>query len=180
MKDIQKILESLFKKYHYSDYKWIDPKNIIISQWVRLKCIYGCTRYRKNASCPPNVPTIQECKNFFNEYTKAVIFHFENSFDKPEDRYSWAKCINQKLLKLEREVFLLNYPKAFLLPIDECRLCDDCFGTRIKCNNPQFLRPPPEAMGIDVFSTVKQYGYPIKVLTEYTEKINRYAFLLIE
>jgi hypothetical protein len=31
-----------------------------------------------------------------------------------------------------------------------------------------------------VFSTVKQYGYPIEVLSEYFQTMKRYAFLLIE
>jgi hypothetical protein len=38
----------------------------------------------------------------------------------------------------------------------------------------------PEALAVDVFSTVRQVGYPIEVLTEYPQAMNRYAFLLIE
>jgi predicted metal-binding protein len=41
-------------------------------------------------------------------------------------------------------------------------------------------RPTPEALGIDVYSTVRKAGYPIQVLFEYSQKMNRYAFLLIE
>jgi len=33
---------------------------------------------------------------------------------------------------------------------------------------------------VDVFSTVKQIGYPFKVLRDYVQKMNRYAFLLVE
>jgi hypothetical protein len=35
-------------------------------------------------------------------------------------------------------------------------------------------------MAVDVFSTVRQYGLPIEVLTDYEGVMNRYAFLLIE
>jgi len=35
-------------------------------------------------------------------------------------------------------------------------------------------------MAVDVFSTVTQYDFPIDVLSEYTQAMNRYAFLLIE
>jgi hypothetical protein len=35
-------------------------------------------------------------------------------------------------------------------------------------------------MAIDVFSTVRQYGYPIEVLSDYSQAMNRYAFLLVE
>jgi hypothetical protein len=35
-------------------------------------------------------------------------------------------------------------------------------------------------MAIDVYATVRKVGYPIEVLTEYSQAMNRYAFLLIE
>jgi hypothetical protein len=35
-------------------------------------------------------------------------------------------------------------------------------------------------MGIDVFSTVAKFGFPLQVLSGYEEEMNRYAFLLIE
>jgi hypothetical protein len=35
-------------------------------------------------------------------------------------------------------------------------------------------------MAVDVFSTVRQIGYPIEVLADYCQAMNRYAFLLIE
>jgi hypothetical protein len=35
-------------------------------------------------------------------------------------------------------------------------------------------------MAVDVFSTVRAAGYPIQVLSDPTQEMNRYAFLLIE
>jgi hypothetical protein len=32
---------------------------------------------------------------------------------KPEDRHAWSRKINAKLVKLEREVFLAGYERAF-------------------------------------------------------------------
>lgn len=49
-------LEALFQKHGYTDFKWIEPKDIVVSQWVRLKCTFGCGEYGRNAACPPNVP----------------------------------------------------------------------------------------------------------------------------
>ena len=173
-------LEALFAKHGYTDFKWVEPKDIVVSQWVRLKCMFGCPDYGKNASCPPNVPSVSECRQFFNEYSATAIFHFEKTVDKPEDRTAWAKQINQALLKLEREVFLSGHQKAFLLFMDSCDMCADCPGTRAGCKSPKLARPTPEAMGIDVFSTVRQCGFPIKVLDNYAQPMNRYAFLLID
>jgi len=80
---------------------------------------------------------------------------------------------------LEREVFLDDNPKTFLLFMDSCSLCKECAEERVRCNNKKSARTTPEAMAIDVFSTVKQLGYPIKVLRDYSETMNRYAFLLV-
>ena len=93
-------LESLFARHGYTDFKWIDPADIVVAQWVRLKCTFGCAEYGRNACCPPNVPSVPECRQFFSEYRTAVVFHFEKAVEKPEDRHSWSKEVNQSLLKL--------------------------------------------------------------------------------
>src|SRR5512136_2472396 len=108
-------LETLFAQQGYTDYKWIQPKDIIVAQWVRLKCMFGCANYGRNASCPPNVPSVSDCRRFFDEYSTAVILHFQKKVDQPEDRHAWSKEVNLELLKLERAVFLAGYQKTFLL-----------------------------------------------------------------
>jgi len=173
-------LEMLFRKHGYADFQWIEAEKIIVSQWVRMKCMFGCNEYGKNACCPPNVPSITECQRFFQEYSDIVIFRFEKSVKKPEERFKWTRQVNLKLLKLERDVFLLGYPKTFLLFLDSCCICSQCPGQKIQCKNPKSSRPTPEAMAVDVFSTVKQCGYPIEVLSDYYQKMNRYAFLMIQ
>jgi hypothetical protein len=35
-------------------------------------------------------------------------------------------------------------------------------------------------MAVDVFATVRQFGFPIQVLADYSQAMNRYAFLLVE
>lgn len=173
-------LNALFEKHGYSDYKWIKAEDIVVAQWVRMKCMFGCGEYGRNATCPPNIPSVSECRQFFDEYSTGVIFRFEKAVDRPEDRHAWTKQIKQALLKLEREVFLSSYQKAFLLYMDTCYICADCSGTRETCKSPRSARPTPEAMAVDVFSTVRQYGYPIEVLTDYSQPMNRYALLMIE
>ena len=111
----QKAIDAIFKKKGYNDYKWIDPQKIVVSQWVRMKCQFGCGEYGQCAACPPNTPSVAECERFFAEYSNAIILHFEGTMKKPEDRHAWSRKINAKLLKLEREVFLAGYERAFLL-----------------------------------------------------------------
>ena len=173
-------LESIFKKCGYTDFAWVDPKEIVTAQWVRTKCIFGCGNYGKRACCPPNTPSISECRQFFDEYTSAVIFHFPKAFDKPEDRHEWGREINQGLLSMEREVFLSGYQKTFLLPMAPCRVCEECTGVKENCQKPKSARPTPEGMAVDVYSTARKYNFPIEVVSDYSQTMNRYAFLLVE
>jgi predicted metal-binding protein len=173
-------LEVLFAEHGYDDFRWIDPHDIVVAQWVRMKCMFGCTEYGHNASCPPSTPSVAECQRFFDDYSSAAIFHFPKAVDTPEDRHAWSRSVNQKLVKLERAVFLAGRKKAFVLAMDSCSLCTDCPGVRTACKSPRLARPSPESMAVDVFATVSQAGYPIEVLTSYTQAMNRYAILLVE
>jgi predicted metal-binding protein len=173
-------IESVFGNYGIADFKWIDPRDIVVAQWVRAKCMFGCANYGKRACCPPNSPSIPECKQFFSEYEAGVIFHFARVLDNFEDHRAWTRPVNQALLAAERDVFLLGHEKAFLLPMSTCNLCEECTAALEDCKNPKSARPTPESMGIDVYSTARKHGFPIQVLADYSGTVNRYAFLLVE
>ncbi|MFW9967823.1 MAG: DUF2284 domain-containing protein [Candidatus Thorarchaeota archaeon] len=174
-----KDVEVLFQKNGFSDYKWINPKDVVVSQWVRMKCTYGCSSYGRCAACPPNTPSVSECRELFDEYSDIALFHFSIELDNPDDRHEVMKELSMKLLKLEREVFLSGHVKAFMLPADNCSFCDECVSSREDCKQKKLSRPPPEAMAVDVFSTAKSVGYPIEVLSDYNQTMNRYAILLV-
>lgn len=176
----KKVLETMFRKHGFSDYRWLDPKKIVVAQWTRMKCMFGCWDYGKIATCPPNVPSVAECERFFREYRRSVVFHFSKKVAKPEDRFAWTRRLGLKLLELEREVFLSGHEKAFLISMDSCNLCDECSGTRATCLKPLSARPTADALAMDVFSTVRPLGYPIKVLARTDQPMNRYAFLMID
>ncbi len=176
----KEMLEKLFKEQGFSDFKWINTQYIVVAQWVRFRCMFGCSSYGKSGTCPPYVPSVDECRQMISEYSQAVVFHFEKAVDKPEDRKPWSKDIRSKLLELEREVFLAGYYKTLAIPLDSCGLCEDCAGKRLDCKKPKMARPSAEALGIDVYATVRSVGYPIQVLKDYKEAMNRYAFILIK
>jgi predicted metal-binding protein len=173
-------IESIIRENGYDDFKWISGKDVVVSQWPRFKCMYGCSSYGKKGSCPPSVPSVAECREFFGEYEHIAIIHFQKKLNKPEDRKGFSRKTNAKLLKLERATFLAGHQKAFLLFMDECRMCEDCPGTRSECKNLQLSRPCPEGLGVDVFATVRKLGFPIEVLTDYKQAMNRYSFLMVE
>ncbi|MBN2104156.1 hypothetical protein JW835_08970 [bacterium] len=68
----------------------------------------------------------------------------------------------------------------FLLNAFSCNLCHDCKAVKKTCKYLKLLRPCPEALGIDVFTTVRQLDYPIEVLQEDSKVMNQYAILLVE
>jgi predicted metal-binding protein len=173
-------LESAFKKHGCTDFKWIDPRDIVTAQWVRVKCMYGCEDYAHRACCPPNAPSVPECRQFLDEYDTAVMFHFAKAGDNLDERRKWGRKVNRSLVSLEREVFLLGHERAFMLLMGTCSLCKTCTGAREDCKHPSLARPTVDAMAIDVYSTVRKYGFPIQVLTDYSQTTNRYAFLLVE
>ncbi len=176
----RKALDELIQGHGYTDYKWIMAEDIVVDQWVRFKCIWGCDSYGKKGSCPPYTPSVEECRDFFAGYTHALIFHFSKILENPKDRYAFCREANTKLLKLERDIFLAGHRKTFLVFMDECRLCFECAGSRDACKNPEKSRPSPEGLAMDVCATVKKYNYPFKILTDYNEPMNRYAFIMVQ
>ena len=51
-------LGRLFREHGFEDFRWIDPKAIVVAHWVRMKCLFGCEDYGRNAACPPNTPPV--------------------------------------------------------------------------------------------------------------------------
>ena len=78
---------------------------------------------------------------------------------------------------IEREIFLDGYWKAFAMASGPCELCTKCGKF---CKYPEKARPSMEACGIDVFSTVRANGFPIKVVRSRKCKANYYGLILLE
>jgi predicted metal-binding protein len=187
-------VEALIRQHGYDDFRWLDPRHIIVAEWVRMKCRFGCVEYGHNACCPPATPSVAECERFFREYRRAVVLHFAKRVDRPEDRHRWTRGVNLGLLKLERALFLAGHRKAFLLFMDSCCICEECAARvappragaerptalREACKTARQARPAPEAMAVDVFATVGALGYPIQVLPDYEQEMNRYSFLMVD
>jgi predicted metal-binding protein len=67
-----------------------------------------------------------------------------------------------------------------MLFVTTCRLCAECVGARADCKKPHLSRPTPEAMAVDVFATVRKQGYPIEVLSDGYDQMNRCALLMVK
>jgi len=172
-------IESALISQGISDYKWIDPKEIVVAYWVRVKCTFGCSDYGLG-TCPPNTPLVADCINFFKEYNSGLIIRLSKLANKDAYPSEWSREMTNKLLGIERDIFLSGYHKTFLLNQTCCSLCKDCSGNRINCKDKTNSRPSPESFAVDVYQTVRNAGLDINVIAENPSEINRIAILLIE
>lgn len=172
-------IESILKNQNFTDYKWINPKEIVVAHWVRVKCTFGCADYGLG-TCPPNTPSVIDCDSFFKEYESAMIIRLSKFADKNSYPSDWSKEMTNKLLDIEREIFLSGFQKVFLLNQTCCSLCKDCHGDRINCKDKVRSRPSPESFAVDVYNTVRTAGLDINVVAQNPAEMNRIAILLIE
>lgn len=172
------VVDPILDSTGFDDRVWVEPVTMIVSQWVRMKCMFGCPDYGRNASCPPNVPSVPECREFFSEYSHAVLIHLV--CDVPaEARKEWYRSKQKALLDAEKHIFLSGHERTFLLSFDNCDLCDECVPLPLNCRFPYSRRPTMEAFAIDVYSSVRQHGYSISVKKDPTEPADRFALLLV-
>jgi predicted metal-binding protein len=153
--------------------KVIDPHSIATAEWVRMKCQFGCPGFGKSLCCPPHTPTPDVTRKVIDAYEKAILLH--RTLKKGER----GKGFNEAILRLEIEMFLDGYYKAWSMGSGPCRLCKQCdpSGT---CTHGYEARPSMEACGIDVFKTARDNGFPIEVVRTRGEGRNRYGLILVE
>jgi len=150
------------------DAKVIDPKNIVVKDWVRLKCQYGCGNYGKSLTCPPYSPTPDQTRKALKCYAHAILMQV------PDESTS----IHDMIAKLERHVFLSGYHSAFGLVAGPCVRCEKC--NLQHCVYPRLARPSLESSGIDVYATARKNGFHIEVLKTRRHKPTYFGLLLVQ
>ncbi len=197
-KEIDGLLSEL--KSIHEDLHLVSTEIIVVADWVRLKCKYGCENYGKHLCCPPFTPTPQETRAVLSEYRHAVLARFEIKPDSKLPAKHAMRALNNSVAKmqktiadLEKAAFLAGYYKAFGMNAIPCALCDTCILDeiqkkdqpvfdldRIKCRNKQIMRPSMESLGIDVFKTVKNAGFKPRVLKDSKENVELFGLLLLD
>nr|MDO8099417.1 DUF2284 domain-containing protein [Candidatus Njordarchaeota archaeon] len=171
-----------------ADARLIEPTNVVVSEWVRLKCQYGCPSFGKRLTCPPFTPTIDEVKRTLSEYSRILIVKFDQppiskkigaeGFVKEFNRRQ--RRVNEATLNIEKQLVMKGYYKAFALEPGICVRCKECVAEQGKCKHPTEARPSPEALAINVFSTVKNVGWNLEVKTDVYQSWINYALILLE
>ena len=136
-----------------------------------LKCMYGCTDWGCNHTCPsrPGNPSIPEMQEMFKRYKGGIIIH------------AHEKKLSQKIsFQIEADAFHDGY--YFAMSLSDCGLCETCAAVDGKpCRFKRQARPAFHSVGIDVFKTVRDLGLPISTLRDpQTEEQNWYSAVFIE
>lgn len=168
----------------HNDLTRIPAEIIAVREWTRFRCRFGCAAYGTHFCCPPFVPSTAETGAMIGEYHTAVLVRFDTSTFPPGpdglplSRGEILRTVQQTIVDLERTAFLAGYYRAFGMGASPCALCSTCVaqemldaGTTptatdaIRCRQKKVMRPSMEALGIDVFETVRSAGLSIEVLT---------------
>ncbi len=110
---LSKSLEELCEiavKLGAAEAKVINASDVVVRDWVRLKCQYGCDGYGKCLTCPPYSPNPEQMRRILSGYSSAMLLRFE-----PE----WEN-VHKVVARLEREAFLSGYYSAFGLASGPC------------------------------------------------------------
>jgi len=115
----------------------IRASDVVCAEWVRLKCQYGCAGYGTCLTCPPLTPTPAQTRRIVDEYSHLLLVHCTR-----------GRSVSRLVLKLEREIFLDDHPKAFAWVAGPCQLCRNC-DTDAPCLHGDRARPSMETCGIE-------------------------------
>ncbi len=84
--------------------KVIDTDTIVVEEWVRWKCKYGCPFYEKDAFHPPCAPDAESTGKVVKEYSRAILMNGPK-----------GKILTEAVVKLEGEAYHMGYYRAFAL-----------------------------------------------------------------
>jgi predicted metal-binding protein len=166
----------------------VSPADIVVSQWVRFKCRFGCKGYGKHLSCPPYAPTVQETRKMVSEYDTGILLRFDGIPGHPDltpeeipldfhpffrDLILW---VNGTVHFLEKTAFYDGFYKAFGFGAYPCIYCEHqhCVAEeqeglvdesiRRLCRHADRVRPSMEAAGMDVFATARNCGWNLSTI----------------
>lgn len=154
------------------------PHQVVTAEWVRMKCLYGGCQVGRCLTCPPHSPTPAQTRTLLDEYATILFLRFHVHPERLETLAA-SRWVAGVALRLERELFLAGSYKAFAIAGGRpCSLEETC-GRPEACDSRADLRPGPAGCGIDVFTTSRNAGWPLDVVSGPEQPYHRFAFVLV-
>ena len=147
----------------------VNTDTIVVAAWVRLKCRNGCSNYGRNLQCPPHSMQPEQMRQLLKSYQRGVLV----------EGVPPGKEFHERLLALERQAFLSGYHKAVAFGAGPCRVCHVC-PEKGPCRNSKKARPSMEAVGVDVYETVRKAGFSIHPVLEKGGYVKYFGLLMLE
>jgi len=157
----------------------IPADQVVVADWVRLKCQYGCGGYGERLTCPPHSPSPEVTRRVLSHYQQALLVHIGVAGGGWKEEARQRRRLDKLIVALERELFLAGYYRAWGMGSGPCLLCKECDPAG-PCRFPDQARPSMEACGIDVYATVRQAGWEIEVVQTLESPCRLFGLVLIE
>ncbi len=166
----------------------IAAHDVIVADWVRFKCRFGCKGYGKHMSCPPYAPSPEETRSMLSEYSTGLLLRFDGipghevlqPDEIPLDFHPFYRdlilWVNGTVHFMEKTAFYDDFHKAFGFGAYPCIYCEHqhCVAeehegivdesVRRLCRHMDLVRPTMEGSGIDVFATARSVGWDLHVV----------------
>ena len=157
----------------------IPTDQVVVAEWVRLKCQYGCGAYGSRLTCPPHSPPPEVTHRMLRHYRQALLLRMERAGGGWKAETRQRRQMSEVVAALERELFLAGHYRAWGMGAGPCRLCKECDPSS-PCRFPHQARPSMEACGIDVYTTVRQAGWEIEVVQTMESPFRLFGLVLME
>jgi len=156
----------------------LPAERVVVQEWVRAKCLFGCDEPGVRRTCPPNLPDVDFTRRIVAGYDRAILLRVGPLI---EGKTSEGRCrrLNDAARELERELFLAGFHKAWAMGAGPCEICDECARGR-DCPTPGLARPSMEASGVDVFGTVRGAGWSIDTVKTHDDPYQFFACVLVD
>jgi predicted metal-binding protein len=153
-------------------------QDVVVADWVRMKCLFGCDEPGVHKTCPPNAPAVDQTRCVVREFESAILLEAGPivGSERSDDE---SRRLNEAGLALERELFLAGFYKAWLMGAGPCDACGACTQGD-DCPTPERARPSMEGCGLDVYATARNAGRRIEVVPTRDAEYRFFALVLVD
>jgi predicted metal-binding protein len=129
----------------------ISTDQVVFDPRSHLKCRFGCNRWGRFWTCPPNLSLSREAfMDAFSRYDKAIIIETAD----PE-------AGQDVTVSIEKEA-MLSHGCGFAFAMALCVKCEKC-AFPDPCLFPHLSRPAMDAYGVDVGKTLAPLGFQVEL-----------------
>jgi predicted metal-binding protein len=128
----------------------VPTNEIIFDDRSFLKCRFGCNRWGKYSTCPPNLSlTPESFMDAFEKYDQSIFI-----------KVSDPKMGQEVAVAIEKEA-MLSYDCSFAFALAMCVQGDEC-AFPDPCRYPHLARPSMDGYGVDIGKTLKPLGFQVE------------------